>query len=119
MARRFSEPSFPGYPGVIHEGGELGYALSTAFGAVLDNPELIVACIVVTAKRRRPTASAWHSNKFLNPKNDGAVLPILHDNGFKIASPTIFGSMSDDELRALFQRLRVFSSDRRFERPHR
>ncbi|HEY3151948.1 MAG TPA: phosphoketolase family protein [Candidatus Binatia bacterium] len=99
----FPSHLFPGYPGVIHEGGELGYALSTAFGAVLDNPELIVACIVGDGEAETgPTAGAWHSNKFLNPKNDGAVLPILHDNGFKIASPTIFGSMSDDELRALF-----------------
>jgi xylulose-5-phosphate/fructose-6-phosphate phosphoketolase len=99
----FPSHLFPGYPGVIHEGGELGYALATAFGAALDNPELIVSCIVGDGEAETgPTAGAWHSNKFLNPKNDGAVLPILHDNGFKIASPTIFASMSDDELRSLF-----------------
>jgi xylulose-5-phosphate/fructose-6-phosphate phosphoketolase len=99
----FPSHLFPGYPGVIHEGGELGYALSTAFGAALDNPELIVACIVGDGEAETgPTAGAWHSNKFLNPVSDGAVLPILHLNGFKIASPTIFASMSDDELRSLF-----------------
>ncbi len=93
----------PGYPGVIHEGGELGYALSTAFGAALDNPDLIVACIVGDGEAETgPTAGAWHSNKFLNPATDGAVLPILHLNGFKIANPTIFGTMTDEELRALF-----------------
>ncbi len=99
----FPSHLFPGYPGVIHEGGELGYALSTAFGAVLDNPELIVACIVGDGEAETgPTAGAWHSNKFLNPISDGAVLPILHNNGFKIASPTIFASMNDDELQSLF-----------------
>ena len=99
----FPSHLFPGYPGVIHEGGELGYALATAFGAALDNPDLIVACIVGDGEAETgPTAGAWHSNKFLNPKTDGAVLPILHANGFKIANPTIFGTMSDDELRALF-----------------
>lgn len=93
----------PGYPGVISEGGELGYALSTAFGAALDNPELVVACIVGDGEAETgPTAGAWHSNKFLNPATDGAVLPILHLNGFKIANPTIFGTMTDEELIALF-----------------
>lgn len=93
----------PSYPGVIHEGGELGYALSTAFGAALDNPELIVACIVGDGEAETgPTAAAWHSNKFLNPATDGAVLPILHMNEFKISNPTVFGTMSDDELQALF-----------------
>lgn len=93
----------PALPGVILEGGELGYALSTAYGAALDNPDLIVACIIGDGEAETgPTAGAWHSNKFLNPATDGAVLPILHLNGFKIASPTIFGTMSDDELRALF-----------------
>jgi xylulose-5-phosphate/fructose-6-phosphate phosphoketolase len=101
--RGFPSHLYPGYPGVIHEGGELGYALSTAFGAALDNPDLIVACIVGDGEAETgPTAGAWHSNKFLNPKTDGAVLPILHLNKFKIASPTIFASMSDDELRSLF-----------------
>jgi len=93
----------PIYPGVIHEGGELGYALATAFGAALDNPDLLVACIVGDGEAETgPTAGAWHSNKFLNPATDGAVLPILHLNEFKIANPTIFGSMNEEELRALF-----------------
>jgi len=93
----------PLYPGVIHEGGELGYALSTAFGAVLDNPDLVAACIVGDGEAETgPTAGAWHSNKFLNPATDGAVLPILHLNEFKIANPTIFGAMSEEELIALF-----------------
>jgi xylulose-5-phosphate/fructose-6-phosphate phosphoketolase len=93
----------PMYPGVIHEGGELGYALATAFGAALDNPDLIVACIVGDGEAETgPTAGAWHSTKFLNPVADGAVLPILHLNSFKIANPTIFGSMNDDELQTLF-----------------
>ena len=93
----------PRYPGVIHEGGELGYALATAFGAAFDNPDLIVACIVGDGEAETgPTAGAWHSNKFLNPATDGAVLPILHLNGFKIASPTIFGTMNDEELTDLF-----------------
>jgi xylulose-5-phosphate/fructose-6-phosphate phosphoketolase len=93
----------PALPGVIHEGGELGYALSTAFGAALDNPDLIVACIVGDGEAETgPTAGAWHSNKFLNPGTDGAVLPILHLNGFKISNPTIFASMDDQELDALF-----------------
>ena len=99
----FPSHLFPGYPGVIHEGGELGYALATAFGAALDNPDLIVACIVGDGEAETgPTAGAWHSNKFLNPKTDGAVLPILHVNGFKIANPTIFGTMSREELELLF-----------------
>ncbi|MGI9302896.1 MAG: phosphoketolase family protein [Gammaproteobacteria bacterium] len=93
----------PAYPGVINEGGELGYALATAFGAALDNPGLIVACIVGDGEAETgPTAAAWHSNKFLNAATDGAVLPILHLNGFKISNPTIFGSMTDGELDALF-----------------
>ncbi|HJT19408.1 MAG TPA: phosphoketolase family protein [Nitrospira sp.] len=93
----------PLYPGVIHEGGELGYALATAFGAALDNPDLLVACIVGDGEAETgPTAGAWHSNKFLNPATDGAVLPILHLNEFKIANPTVYGSMNEDELRALF-----------------
>jgi xylulose-5-phosphate/fructose-6-phosphate phosphoketolase len=93
----------PGLPGVINEGGELGYALATAFGAAFDNPDLVVACIVGDGEAETgPTATAWHSTKFLNPSSDGAVLPILHLNSFKIANPTIFGSMNDDELNALF-----------------
>jgi xylulose-5-phosphate/fructose-6-phosphate phosphoketolase len=99
----FASHLTPAVPGVIYEGGELGYALATAFGAVLDNPDLIAACIVGDGEAETgPTAGAWHSTKFLNPATDGAVLPILHLNEFKIASPTIFGTMDDDELNALF-----------------
>lgn len=100
---RFPSHLNPALPGVILEGGELGYALSTSFGAVLDNPGLIAACIVGDGEAETgPTAGAWHSTKFLNPATDGAVLPILHLNGFKIANPTIFGTMTDEELKALF-----------------
>ena len=93
----------PDYPGVIHEGGELGYALSTAFGAALDNPKLLVACVVGDGEAETgPTAAAWHSTKFLNPATDGAVLPVVHVNGHKSASPSVFGCMTDDELTAFF-----------------
>ncbi len=93
----------PGIPGTIHEGGELGYALATAFGAAMDNPDLIVACIVGDGEAETgPTAAAWHSYKFIDPAESGAVLPILHLNGYKISSSTIYGTMSDDELRSLF-----------------
>ena len=93
----------PGLPGVIHEGGELGYALATAFGAALDNPDLVVATIVGDGEAETgPTAAAWHATKYLNPATDGAVLPILHLNGWKISNPTLFASMTDDDLRALF-----------------
>ncbi|WKZ33558.1 MAG: phosphoketolase family protein [Thermodesulfobacteriota bacterium] len=93
----------PALPGVIHEGGELGYALSTSYGTVLDNPGLITACLVGDGEAETgPTAGAWHMNKFINPSTDGAVLPILHLNGFKISSPTIFGTMTDKELTDLF-----------------
>ena len=110
LLRAFSWPNAfpshlnPGLPGVIHEGGELGYALATAFGAAFDNPDLIVACIVGDGEAETgPTATAWHSGKFLNPASDGAVLPILHLNAFKIANPTIFATMTDDDLHALFR----------------
>lgn len=100
----FPSHSSPYTPGVILEGGELGYALSTSFGAALDNPELIVACLVGDGEAETgPTATAWHANKFLNPKTDGAVLPILHLNGYKISGPTVFGRMSDEELQKLFE----------------
>lgn len=109
FVRRFSWPGgfpshlYPGVPGTIHEGGELGYALATAFGAAMDNPDLIVACIVGDGEAETgPTATAWHSYKFIDPTESGAVLPILHLNGYKISTPTIYGSMSDDELLALF-----------------
>lgn len=109
IARNFSWPygfpshSNPGAPGVILEGGELGYALSTAYGAVLDNPDLIVAAVIGDGEAETgATATAWHLNKFINPKENGAVLPILHLNGYKISGPTIFGRMSNKELKNLF-----------------
>ncbi|RMZ91500.1 hypothetical protein DV736_g1277, partial [Chaetothyriales sp. CBS 134916] len=90
-------------PGSIHEGGELGYALSVSFGAVMDNPNLIVACIVGDGESETgPTATAWHGFKFIDPKESGAVLPIVHVNGFKISERTIFGCMDDKEMAALF-----------------
>ncbi|HYT28932.1 MAG TPA: phosphoketolase family protein [Ktedonobacteraceae bacterium] len=109
FVRRFSWPGgfpshlYPGVPGTIHEGGELGYALATAFGAAMDNPDLVVACIVGDGEAETgPTATAWHSYKFLDPAESGAVLPIVHLNGYKISNPTIYGTMSDEELLALF-----------------
>jgi xylulose-5-phosphate/fructose-6-phosphate phosphoketolase len=99
----FPSHLYPGIPGTIHEGGELGYALATAFGAAMDNPDLIVACIVGDGEAETgPTAAAWHSYKFLDPAESGAVLPILHLNGYKISSSTIYGTMNDDELTSLF-----------------
>ncbi|MGD8558945.1 MAG: phosphoketolase family protein [Gammaproteobacteria bacterium] len=90
-------------PGSIHEGGELGYALSHAYGAVFDNPELIACCVVGDGEAETgPLATAWHSNKFLNPAEDGAVLPILHLNGYKIANPTVLARLPNDELHQLF-----------------
>ena len=110
LVRSFSWPGgFPSHlapivPGTIHEGGELGYALATAFGAVFDNPDLIAACIIGDGEAETgPTAGAWHSNKFLDPATSGAVLPILHVNGFKIANPTIYKAMSNEELTKLFE----------------
>lgn len=110
IAKNFSWPygfpshSNPGAPGVILEGGELGYSLSTSYGAALDNPELIVACVIGDGEAETgSTATAWHLNKFINPATSGAVLPILHLNGYKISSPSIFGRMSDRELLALFE----------------
>ena len=112
MKRLFRQFSFPGgipshaapdVPGSIHEGGELGYALSHAYGAAFDNPDLIVACVVGDGEAETgPLAASWHSNKFLNPALDGAVLPILHLNGYKIANPTILARIPEEELRALF-----------------
>ncbi len=113
MKKLFKQFSFPGgvgshvtpeCPGSIHEGGELGYSLSHAFGAVFDNPDLIAACVVGDGEAETgPLATAWHSNKFLNPKNDGAVLPILHLNGHKIANPTLFAGISREELLEFFR----------------
>ena len=112
LRKLFRQFSFPGgipshaapeTPGSIHEGGELGYALVHAYGAAFDNPDLIVACVVGDGEAETgPLAASWHSNKFLNPVHDGAVLPILHLNGYKIANPTVLGRMSDDEIRSLF-----------------
>lgn len=94
---------YPGTPGQIHEGGELGYSLSHAFGAALDNPDLIVACIVGDGEAETGAlATAWHANKFLSAAGDGAVLPILHLNGYKISSPTLLARMSDEQLTHLF-----------------
>jgi xylulose-5-phosphate/fructose-6-phosphate phosphoketolase len=112
MRKFFKQFSFPGHigshvtpetPGSIHEGGELGYSLSHAYGAALDNPELIVACVVGDGEAETgPLATAWHSNKFLNPTRDGAVLPILNLNGYKIANPTVLARISHEELESLF-----------------
>ncbi len=112
LLRLFRKFSFPGgvgshctpeTPGSIHEGGELGYSLSHAYGAAFDNPDLIVACMVGDGEAETgPLATSWHSNKFLNPRRDGAVLPILHLNGYKIAKPTILARIPHDELQALF-----------------
>ena len=89
----------PETPGSIHEGGELGYSLSHSFGAVFDNPDLIAACVVGDGEAETgPLATSWHSNKFLDPVTDGAVLPILHLNGYKIANPTLLARISREEL---------------------
>jgi xylulose-5-phosphate/fructose-6-phosphate phosphoketolase len=109
LVKQFSFPggvpshAAPETPGSIHEGGELGYAVSHAYGAALDNPDLIVACVVGDGEAETgPLATAWHSNKFLNPVTDGTVLPILHLNGYKIANPTVLARIPRDELEALF-----------------
>ena len=111
LKKLFKQFSFPGgvsshvaptVPGSINEGGELGYSLLHAFGAVFDNPDLIAACVIGDGEAETgPLATSWHSNKFLNPKTDGAVLPILHLNGYKISNPTILARISDDELSSL------------------
>ena len=113
MKKLFKQFSFPGgipshvapeTPGSIHEGGELGYALAHAYGAAFDNPSLIVACVVGDGEAETgPLATSWHSNKFLNPVTDGAVLPILHLNGYKIANPTVLARISHEELEQLFR----------------
>lgn len=112
LKKLFKQFSFPGgipshvaaeVPGSINEGGELGYSLAHAFGAAFDNPDLIVACVVGDGEAESgPLAASWHSNKFLNPVHDGAVLPILHLNGYKIAEPTVLARISREELDALF-----------------
>src|SRR5215471_4165468 len=108
--RRFSFPGgigshcTPETPGSIHEGGELGYSLSHAFGAAFDNPDLIVACVVGDGEAETgPLATSWHIGKFLNPIRDGAVLPILHLNGYKINNPTLLARISHDEVESLFR----------------
>ena len=128
LRKLFLQFSFPGgipshaspeCPGSIHEGGELGYSLSHSFGAVFDNPDLIVACVVGDGEAETgPLATAWHSNKFLNPITDGAVLPILHLNGYKIANPTLFVAAHYPRgTRATVARLRLGSVLRRGRRP--
>jgi xylulose-5-phosphate/fructose-6-phosphate phosphoketolase len=112
MRKLFKQFSFPGgipshdapeTPGSIHEGGELGYSLAHAYGAVFDNPDLVACCVVGDGEAETgPLATSWHSNKFLNPVRDGAVLPILQLNGYKIANPTILGRLSDEQLTQLF-----------------
>ena len=100
----FSSHASPQVPGSIHEGGELGYSLSHAFGSVFDNPDLVTVCVVGDGEAETgPLATAWHSNKFLNPISDGAVLPILHLNGYKISNPTVLARIERDELEKLFQ----------------
>jgi xylulose-5-phosphate/fructose-6-phosphate phosphoketolase len=113
LRRLFRQFSFPGgipshvapeTPGSIHEGGELGYSLLHAYGAVLDNPELVALCVVGDGEAETgPLAASWHSNKFLNPVRDGAVLPVLHLNGYKIANPTVLARIEPEELRALLE----------------
>ena len=113
MQQLFRQFSFPGgipshaapeTPGSINEGGELGYSLLHAYGAVFDNPSLLACCVVGDGEAETgPCATSWHSNKFLNPARDGAVLPILHLNGFKIAGPTVLARLPHDELESLFQ----------------
>src|SRR5437899_2653788 len=113
LRRLFRQFSFPGgipshaapeTPGSINEGGELGYSLTHAFGAALDNPGLIVACVIGDGEAETgPLATSWHGNKFLNPATDGAVLPILHLNGYKIASPTILARIGREELELLLR----------------
>ncbi len=112
IRRLFKQFSFPGgipshvapeTPGSIHEGGELGYAVSHAYGAAFDNPDLVVCCVVGDGEAESgPLAASWHSNKFLNPVHDGAVVPILHLNGYKIANPTVLARINHDELESLF-----------------
>jgi xylulose-5-phosphate/fructose-6-phosphate phosphoketolase len=113
LKRLFTQFSFPGgipshhapeIPGSMHEGGELGYALSHAYGAAFDDPDLLVACVIGDGEAETgPLATSWHSNKFLNPARDGAVLPILHLNGYKIAGPTVLARISRDELESLLR----------------
>ena len=127
MARLFRQFSFPGgipshaapeTPGSIHEGGELGYSLAHAYGAAFDNPDLIVACVIGDGEAETgPLAGSWHSDKFLNPATDGAVLPILHLNGYKIANPTVLARIPARRAGVAAARLRVHPVHRRGRRP--
>src|SRR5207247_9368921 len=113
MKRLFKQFSFPGgspshvapeTPGSIHEGGELGYSLSHAYGAAFDNPELIVACVVGDGEAETgPLATGWHGNKFTNPARDGCVLPILHLNGYKVANPCFLARIPRDGMQKFFE----------------
>src|SRR5689334_12796070 len=110
LFRQFSYPggipshAAPETPGSIHEGGELGYSLAHAYGAAFDNPGLVVACVIGDGEAETgPLATAWHSNKFLDPVGDGAVLPILHLNGYKIANPTVLSRIGREDLEALLR----------------
>jgi len=113
LKKLFKQFSFPGgisshvaptTPGSIHEGGELGYSLSHAFGAAFDNPNLIVACIIGDGEAETASlATSWHSNKFLDPITDGAVLPILHLNGYKISNPTVLARIEPEELEQFYE----------------
>src|SRR6476659_5726473 len=115
LRRLFRQFSFPGgipshvapeTPGSIHEGGELGYALVHAYGAAFDNPDLLVCCVVGDGEAETgPLAASWHSNKFVDPARDGAVLPVLHLNGYKIANPTVLARIPEDELRSFLEGL--------------
>ena len=123
MKKLFKQFSFPGgipshvaaeTPGSIHEGGELGYSLSHAYGAAFDNPSLVVACVIGDGEAETgPLATSWHSNKFLNPRGDGAVLPILHLNGYKIANPTLLARIDDGGAGSAAERLRTSAVLRR------
>ena len=129
MKKLFTQFSFPGgisshvaptTPGSIHEGGELGYSLSHAFGAAFDNPDLIVACVIGDGEAETgPLATAWHSTKFLDPVGDGAVLPILHLNGYKISNPTVLARIEPTRTRPVPARLRLGTALRRRRRPRR
>ena len=126
MRRLFRQFSFPGgipshvapeTPGSIHEGGELGYALAHAYGAAFDNPDLLVCCVVGDGEAETgPLAASWHSNKFLDPARDGAVLPVLHLNGYKIANPTVLARIPQEELRLADAGLRPRAAVRRGRR---
>ena len=127
MRKFFKQFSFPGHigshvtpetPGSIHEGGELGYSLSHAYGMAFDNPDLIVACVIGDGEAETgPLAAAWHSNKFLNPIRDGAVLPILNLNGYKIANPTVLVAHQPRRAGSAVHRLRLHAVLRRRQRP--